>query len=160
MKTLPFAALLTAVLISSPFGATRPGSDRIMFLNLKLAGGQIQLVGTKVVDGTVKRPKHISYVENHFYFTVLSSSKQMLYEGTVPDPALLRAEYEDEEGRLQMKTVVRDNVEFSVRIPFYDAAHEVIFYKIDHVDHTGQSIEKRTRKASIIIGDGGEKHEE
>ncbi|UCH83085.1 MAG: hypothetical protein JSW50_11505, partial [Candidatus Latescibacterota bacterium] len=110
---------------------TESSSERIVFLNLTLVDGEAHLNDIVVVSGHLKHRKTIRLLHNHFYYKVTSASGETLYEATVPDPSILRVEYADEEGRLQMRTAKQEIADFSIRFPFNPDAHRVTIRRID-----------------------------
>ena len=151
MKKLLLAVLVatTAVAFSTHSGA-KPKSDRILFVNVTLIDGDVYLVDTKVVKGTLKKQKGLPSSGNYLYFSVLSKSGTVLYEGAIPDPSLISVEYEDEGGQLQRQTSVLKSVDFAVRMPFDEAASQVIFYKIEKVPDGLQRVGRKTRQVGSV----------
>jgi hypothetical protein len=91
------ALALLLILVAGPSlsGEAREAREareagRTLYLTVKYSAEGVTLEDARVVDGKVKRPRRISLTPGHFYFTVTTDAGEKLYEGTVPDPTLLR----------------------------------------------------------------------
>jgi hypothetical protein len=123
-------------------------AERIAFVNVRIVRGELALEGVAVVEGRLKRPKRLRLAKGKLYYEVLDVSGQRLFEATMPDPTLLRLEYADDTGSLHSRTVARDSVYFSVRIPYEESAHLIRFYRVDVSPHAGGAL----RKDAQLVG--------
>jgi hypothetical protein len=128
--------LVPAILALLALGFLVPAEasdSRIVFLNLTFVDGEAHLNDINIVEGHFKRRKAIRLAPNHFYYVMTSVSGKTLYEGTIPDPSILRVEYVDENGHLQMRTAKQVAVDFSIRLPYHRDAHRVTIRQIGDV---------------------------
>jgi len=126
-------SLAPVVLAALALGYLTPAeasTDRMIYVNLTLVDGKAHLNDIAVVKGHLKQRKAVRIAPNHLYYVVTSVLGETLYEGSIPDPSLLRVEYMDDGGRMQIKTVRRDITDFSIRLPYHPDAHRVTIRRI------------------------------
>jgi hypothetical protein len=116
---------LTALLVIAAGSATAGENDRMLYLTVKYADGGVELEDARVVGGRVKTPRQARSTHGRLHFSVTAEAGETLFEGSVPDPTLLRVEYVDDEGRLQRRTARRDAASFTIRVPYDPRAHRV-----------------------------------
>jgi hypothetical protein len=148
--------LVPAVLVALALGVLPPAeaaANRIVFLNLTLVDDEVHLNDVKVVEGHFKQRKAVRLAPNHLYYVMTSATGETLYEGTMPDPSILRVEYVDDEGHLQMKTAKRAITDFSIRLPYFPEARRVTIRKIGGTAPGIDRIAEATRSLGSFVID-------
>ena len=127
------AVLVGLALCGNALQAGPPkNAAQIVFLHLRLNNGDLTLVESSIRPGTLKdreRPEQVGKL----LYDVVSATGLPLWSGSTDDPSRRRYEYEDPEnaGRLKVKFVVLDDVEFTVRVPLFAEARRVVFFRMD-----------------------------
>ena len=139
-SSIPFTIFALMLVTAPVLGASSNelhASSRILFLNLTMIDGTLDVDGVKIVEGTLKPRRSLSLAKGRLYYILRSASGQTLHEGSIPDPSVVWVEYADSVGGLRVQKAKRDKVSFSIRLPFHEKAHTVTIRKIQ------QSIQKR-----------------
>lgn len=131
----------------------QPDNDQIVYLNLKLVDGRVNLQDFSVVKGKLKRPRQISPGKDPIHYSVVDQHHSTVFAGALSDPTRMVYEYEDEHGQLQTKVVVSDSVNFFVRIPYDPDIQQINFYKIDKWTFWGLTLMKRKQNIGSITLD-------
>jgi len=131
MRALWFSTATALLLLGwgTPAAETneQPG---ILFLQLKLKNKSISLVKTTTAPGVVKPPR---VAETGIQYELLSATGELLWKGTIEDPAVRHVEYEDPpgSGKMKRKTIRLEETEFTLRVPLIAAAQRVEFYLLE-----------------------------
>lgn len=100
---------------------------QIVYLNLTMVDGVVQLDQVSILPGKLKVPKSLTLVPGRILFTVLAEDQSRVYEGVVRDPSNIRYEFVDHDGQLKSKWVTSDSVSFSVRMPYHESIRSARF---------------------------------
>lgn len=110
---------------------------KILFLQLRMQGDTIRLVGSNITPGVVKRARG-SGPNAAIQYKVYSATGLLLWEGAMDDPSIRRYEFENPEkpGQLVAKLVKLQDVEFTLRIPLKEGVRYVQFYRTESTRST------------------------
>ncbi|MEM9820801.1 MAG: hypothetical protein AAF985_07005 [Bacteroidota bacterium] len=100
-----------------------PEKPQLLFLNLSIRktatpkGSEVELVDTKVVDGTIKRdfPSKVSHKSFQLVCSFLDENKKVLKQTAIDHPLHKRYEYQNDQGTFSAKLVESDEGQFSLR---------------------------------------------
>ena len=143
--------LLACLAVGLAAVASRAGSDRIAFLNIRMVQGELTLENVTIVEGRLKTPKTLHLDKGKLYCEVLDVSGKRLFETVVHDPSIQRFEYADDEGMLHSKIVTRDDAFFSIRIPYGVTARTVKIYRIDTAPGGKKLVKRALHIGSLSI---------
>ena len=120
-----FFLLLVVFGITAVSGQEAP--SKIFFLHLKMESNRVSLVNASVAPGKLKPA---SARRPSLELVVATADGQVLWTNTVANPSIRHLEYEDPDhpGEILSKEVQVTNIEFTVRVPAFEKAHQVDFY--------------------------------
>ena len=150
------ARLVAISLLMILVAGTSPAAEegRILYVTVKYTGGSVSLEDARVVDGTVKQPRLPRLTPGRLHFTVTAADGEVLVAGTVPDPTLLRVEYEDEQGRLRKQTARQDPAIFTIRVPYDRRSHSVTIRRIDSTVLDASRVSAESRLLGTLVLEG------
>jgi hypothetical protein len=158
IRRLAAGGLCVAVLLSlagDGLLAQEKGASRVIFLHLRMKQGKVLLIDRTVRAGSLK-PSRSTQEYASLSYELLSVTGEVLWHGTMHDPSLRRYEYEDpdQRGTLRSKQAVLDDVEFTLRVPEFEGASRVEFYRsLAPSSSSGRPV--RRSIGSITLGAGG-----
>lgn len=145
---IAFLLALAAMGLSGGSAANaQPQSEaQIVFLHLRMKGDTLTLVKSALRPGVLKQRRPIEK-PGGIYYEIVSSSGKLLWKGVAGDPSRQRLEYEDPDhpGRLKIKYVKLNEVEFTLRIPFKAGMSRLELYRLVPAE-TGQGQPKVLRQ--------------
>ncbi len=119
----------TIVLISLHADSVH-AQQKILFLHLRMQDDTINLIGSNVRSGVLKRARNLEKITGIEY-EFRSSTGLLLWKGVLDDPSIRRYEFEDlmKPGQITTKEVRLKDVEFTLRVPFKKGMNHVEFYR-------------------------------
>jgi hypothetical protein len=111
--------------------AQESGSDKIMFLRLRLKNDMVSLISKTIRQGKLKSHR-LEKTQNGIRYTITSSTGESLATGFIEDPSVRRYEYEDpaQAGHIKTKLVTSTDVEFTLRIPVRTGMQVITFDRL------------------------------
>jgi len=133
MKRLASLSIITFLISLSFCNQTYSNNsneiDEYVILNLHWSEGEITLNGIKKVAGLIKRAGKKAIVQPFFY-TITTDNGEIVKAGYFKVPRNLHFDYFDEsEGELKGGQLKRDELDFVIRVPSYNNAKQINFYK-------------------------------
>ena len=106
--------------------------EKFLFLTLRYKDGNITLVKSAVVSGTLK-PQRNSKKPNALQIQLEKNNGTSVWSVVVDDPSVQRYEYEDPQqpGVIRSKEVKLNDVEFIVRAPLVTEVRQLAVYRVD-----------------------------
>ncbi len=113
----------------SQAGESLPG-EGIRFLHLRLKDGLITMVDSSTRPGVLKPTRDGD--KGEIGYEILDVNGAILGRGALRDPSLRRYEYSspDEPGKIAVKEVKLDEVEFTLRLPHHASARRIVFHRL------------------------------
>jgi hypothetical protein len=107
-----------------------PAGDTFLFLTLRMRTGEVSVVRSQIVPGTLK-PQPAPRAPEPLAVVLEDSDGTELATARLDDPSLRRFEYEDPDqpGAIKARTVPVDDTEFIVRVPQPARATRVAVYR-------------------------------
>jgi hypothetical protein len=126
------AVILAFLLLAGARAAeaqTNP-QPHILFLHLKVTNQAVSLVDSNLRPGVLKPGREAD--STGLFYELVSEAGTTIWKGSMADPNLRHLEYEDpaNPGKLQRKRVQLDEAEFTLRVPFHQAARRINFFKL------------------------------
>ena len=105
-------------------------TNQFLFLRLRLKAGEITLVDSSLVNGTLKPQRDSEELES-LVVSLEATTGEERWSLAIADPSLQRLEYEDPDqpGTLRSKSVKVDDVEFVVRAPLTPGVRQVAVFR-------------------------------
>ena len=103
---------------------------QILFLHLVVTNQAVSLVDSNLRPGVLK--PGLEADSTSLFYELVSEAGATLWKGSMADPSVRHLEYEDpaNPGKLQRKSVQLDKAEFTLRVPFHQAAQRINFFKL------------------------------
>jgi hypothetical protein len=126
-------------------------SEKFIILNLHWDSETIRLNTLHVAQGMLKNNRWLAGGEP-FIYRVLSPRSEVLEEGYLTIPRLIRFDYVDSNnGQLRGGILSRREADFVVKIPAHDNSQRILFYKSQAAGD--KSIQPTTSNAEKKLGD-------
>ena len=128
------AAILAFVFLLLAGGRTADAQTNpqpyILFLHLKVTRQAVSLVESNLRPGLLK--PGLEADTTGLSYELVSEAGTALWKGSMADPNLRHLEYEDpaNPGKLLRKSVQLDEAEFTLRVPFHQAARRINFFRL------------------------------
>ena len=125
------------------------GTNQFLFLRLRLKAGEITLVDSSLVNGTLKPQRNSEELES-LVVSLEATTGEERWSLAIADPSLQRLEYEDPDqpGSLRSKLVKVDDVEFVVRAPLKPGVRQVAVFR---KEKTGQQANEKRLLARMAL---------
>ena len=122
------------------YPSTTYSQDSIVFLHLRLKNDTITLIKSTIRPGVLKQPR-MGNDPTGIVFEVMSQRDSLLFKNNLKDPSILHVEYEDpnDPTRLLSKKILKNDVEFTVRIPYKKEMHRVYFYRTSFIPSSSKT---------------------
>ncbi len=129
---LLFAArtMAPAAVTNVPPATIVTGAEQFLFLTLRYRTGEVSVVETRVLPGSLKTPRD-STQPGALVIRLEKGDGSRVWANVIDDPARQRLEYDDpaEPGVMRVKEIVADEVEFIVRTPLVAGAQQLTVYR-------------------------------
>jgi hypothetical protein len=125
---------------------------QILFLHLVVTNQAVSLVDSNLRPGVLK--PGLEADSTGLFYELVSEAGATLWKGSMADPSVRHLEYEDpaNPGKLQRKSVQLDKVEFTLRMPFHQAARRINFFKLaSDAPGTARQEASRTSLGSVTL---------
>jgi len=151
-KTLFFLFVFCFFLeIVCPSVSCSQKSEKFIILNLHWDSETIRLNTLHVAQGMLKNNRRLAGGEP-FIYRVLSPRSEVIEEGYLTVPQLIRFDYVDSKnGQLRGGILSRRETDFVVKIPAHDNSQRILFYKSQAAGD--KSIQPTTSNAEKKLGD-------
>jgi len=126
------AAAVREIHVRLSVGAGGPESAR--FLSFRPEGARLEVKGQRTSPGNPPRERNPELSEDLLLIVAVNTRGAEVYRVSRPDPRLLRAETTDESGKLAVRKLYRESVEFWVALPDDPDLDKVLFF---HPEWTG-----------------------
>ncbi len=110
------------------------GPESVRFLLFRPDGARIQALSQKISPGNLPRERNPELSEDLLLIVAVDAGGEEIYRASRPDPRLLRAETTDESGKLAVRKLYRESVDFWVAVPDDPPPDKILFF---HPEWTG-----------------------